>query len=103
MQPFKNWKKIKALDNQRTLISINGSYVDRKIIIESVKYVDFVFEESSWDQKIQDIIKYDIDKFVMGNDWLGKFDFLNDYCEVIYLTRTEIVSSSDARCFLNGI
>jgi len=80
-----------------------GSYDDRKIILESIKYVDFAFQETTWDQKIQDVIKYDIDKFVMGDDWLGKFDFLKDYCEVIYLPRTKLVSSSDARCFANGI
>ena len=80
-----------------------GSYEDRKIILESIRYVDLIFPESSWDQKIQDVIKYDIDKFVMGDDWMGKFDFLQDYCDVIYLPRTESFSSSDARCFANGI
>ena len=80
-----------------------ASYDDRKIILESLRYVDSVIPEVSWDQKIQDVIKYDIDKFVMGSDWAGKFDFLKDYCEVIYLPRTELVSSSDARCFSNGI
>ena len=80
-----------------------GSFEDRKIILESIRYVDFVFPENSWDQKIQDVLNYEIDIFVIGDDWLGKFDFLMDYCKVIYLPRTELASSSDARCFINGI
>ena len=55
------------------------------------------------DKKIEDIKKYDIDKFVIGSDWLGKFDYLNEYCEVIYLERTKGVSSTQLRNQKHGI
>jgi glycerol-3-phosphate cytidylyltransferase len=69
-------------------------YKDRAEIVRSVKYVDFVFPEKDWNQKIEDIKKYKIDTFVMGSDWKGKFDFLKDYCDVIYLERTENISTT---------
>lgn len=70
------------------------SYENRKMILESIRYVDKVIPENTWEQKIQDVIDYDIDIFVMGDDWKGKFDFLKDYCEVIYLPRTVGISTS---------
>ena len=70
------------------------SYEDRKTILEALKYVDEVIPETSWDQKISDVQNNDIDIFVMGHDWTGKFDFLKDYCEVVYLPRTEGISTS---------
>ena len=70
------------------------TYDQRKIIIEAIRYVDLVIPEYSWEQKIEDIKKYDIDTFIMGDDWAGKFDFLKDYCNVIYLPRTPDISSS---------
>ncbi len=69
-------------------------YEDRKIILEAIKYVDEVIPEVSWDQKIKDVVDNNIDVFVMGNDWEGKFDFLKDYCEVVYLPRTEGISTT---------
>lgn len=71
-----------------------ASFEDRKFILESIKYVDEVIPENSWEQKIQDVKNYDIDVFVMGDDWKGKFDFLQDYCEVVYLERTEGISTT---------
>jgi glycerol-3-phosphate cytidylyltransferase len=68
------------------------SYAKRKEWVESIKHVDLVIEETSWDQKEKDIKKYNIDILTMGNDWLGKFDFLN--CKVVYLERTPEISSS---------
>ncbi|MCY7834530.1 glycerol-3-phosphate cytidylyltransferase, partial [Bacillus spizizenii] len=50
--------------------------------------------EKNWDQKVQDVIDHDIDVFVMGDDWDGKFDFLKEYCEVVYLPRTEGISTT---------
>ena len=50
--------------------------------------------EASWDQKIDDIKKHDIDVFVMGDDWEGKFDYLKEYCEVVYLPRTKGISTT---------
>jgi glycerol-3-phosphate cytidylyltransferase len=70
------------------------SYEDRKIILESIKYVDEVIPEYNWEQKIRDVIEHNVDVFVMGDDWAGKFDFLKDYCEVVYLPRTEGISTT---------
>jgi len=70
------------------------SYEDRKIILESIRYVDEVIPERCWEQKIQDIIDHKVDVFVMGDDWKGKFDFLKEYCEVVYLPRTEGISTT---------
>ncbi|WP_419713304.1 glycerol-3-phosphate cytidylyltransferase [Lentilactobacillus buchneri subsp. silagei] len=70
------------------------SYEDRKYILEAIKYVDEVIPETNWDQKIHDVQDRDIDVFVMGDDWKGEFDFLKDYCEVVYLPRTEGISTT---------
>lgn len=70
------------------------SYEDRKIILESVRYVDKVIPEISWEQKREDILTYHVDTFVMGNDWKGKFDALRSFCEVVYLPRTDGISST---------
>ncbi|RBP91524.1 glycerol-3-phosphate cytidylyltransferase [Cytobacillus firmus] len=70
------------------------SYENRKLILESIIYVDRVIPENCWEQKIDDIITNNIDTFVMGDDWKGKFDFLKDYCEVIYLPRTVGISTT---------
>ena len=72
-------------------------YSQRAEIIKSLRYVDRVIPESSWEQKIDDIKKYDIDLFVMGDDWSGKFDFLKEHCEVLYLPRTEGISSTELK------
>lgn len=70
------------------------SYEERKKLIEAVRYVDLVIPEENWDQKISDVKEYHVDTFVMGDDWKGKFDFLKDYCEVVYLPRTEGISTT---------
>ncbi|MBB5183863.1 glycerol-3-phosphate cytidylyltransferase [Catenisphaera adipataccumulans] len=70
---------------------------DRMAIVEAIRYVDKVIPEDSWDQKIKDVQKYNVDVFVMGDDWKGKFDFLKDYCEVVYLPRTEGISSTQLK------
>lgn len=70
------------------------SYEDRKLILEAIRYVDEVIPEKTWDQKISDVVDNNIDVFVMGNDWEGQFDFLKDYCEVVYLPRTEGISTT---------
>ncbi len=69
-------------------------FTERLAILESIKYVDLVIPEKTWDQKIRDIIDYNVNIFVMGDDWKGKFDYLNKYCSVIYLPRTPDISSS---------
>ena len=70
------------------------SYDERKNLLEAVKYVDLVIPERAWEQKIHDVQRFLIDVFVIGDDWQGKFDFLKDYCEVVYLPRTKMISSS---------
>ena len=70
------------------------SYEIRKQLLESIRYVDLVIPENNWNQKINDIKEFGIDTFVMGDDWKGKFDFLKDYCEVIYLPRTKEISNT---------
>ena len=76
-------------------------YEDRKIILEAIKYVDEVIPEFEWEQKIKDVKENNIDVFVMGDDWKGQFDFLKEYCEVVYLTRTAGVSTTKIKTDLN--
>ncbi|MCU9612998.1 glycerol-3-phosphate cytidylyltransferase [Caldibacillus lycopersici] len=73
------------------------SFENRKIVLESVRYVDEVIPECSWDQKIEDIKNHDVDIFVMGDDWKGKFDYLEEYCTVIYLPRTIGISTTQIK------
>jgi glycerol-3-phosphate cytidylyltransferase len=70
------------------------SYAERKVVVEAVKYVDEVIAEESWEQKVRDVREYQAEVFVMGDDWAGKFDFLREYCEVVYLPRTEGISTT---------
>ncbi|EOR24660.1 glycerol-3-phosphate cytidylyltransferase [Cytobacillus oceanisediminis] len=70
------------------------TYDNRKMILEAIRYVDEVIPEHDWDQKIRDVVDHNIDIFVMGDDWEGKFDFLKDYCEVVYLPRTVGISTT---------
>lgn len=79
------------------------SYKERKAILESVRYVDKVIPEKNWDQKIDDIKNFDINLFVMGEDWEGKFDYLMEFCEVIYLPRTQGISTTKIKKDLNEI
>jgi len=78
------------IKEKKTLIP----YEQRAEIVQNIKCVDMVIAEENWEQKISDIEKYDIDIFAMGSDWEGKFDFLKEYCEVIYLPRTENISTT---------
>lgn len=72
------------------------SYETRKLMLEAVRYVDLVIPEKNWEQKINDIKKYEVDVLVMGNDWASsdKFQNLEDYCEVKFLKRTEGISTT---------
>ena len=69
-------------------------YEQRKMMLESIRYVDLVIPEEGWGQKEKDVDRFDVDVFVMGHDWEGEFDFLKDKCEVIYLNRTEGISTT---------
>ena len=77
------------------------SYEDRKLILEAIRYVDEVIPEYNWEQKIDDVVGNQVDVFVMGDDWKGKFDFLKDYCEVIYLPRTKGISTTKIKSDLH--
>ncbi|MEC4023478.1 glycerol-3-phosphate cytidylyltransferase [Pseudomonas fulva] len=79
------------------------NYENRKIVLESIRYVDFVFPEDNWEQKVSDISKYDAQIFVMGNDWEGKFDMLKEYCEVVYLDRTPAISTTEIKTSLSHV
>lgn len=70
------------------------SYEQRKQLLESIRYVDLVIEETCWEQKTSDVKEFRIDTFVMGDDWKGKFDFLKEQCEVVYLPRTPEISTT---------
>ena len=70
------------------------TYEERKAILEAIRYVDEVIPENSWEQKVEDVAKYGVDVFVMGDDWKGEFDFLKKQCEVVYLPRTRGISTS---------
>jgi len=70
------------------------SYENRKMILEAVRYVDEVIPEHNWEQKVKDVQSRDVDVFVMGDDWKGEFDFLEEYCEVVYLPRTAGISTT---------
>ncbi|WP_151796913.1 adenylyltransferase/cytidyltransferase family protein [Acinetobacter soli] len=87
----------KEYKNKQTIISYN----DRKSILESLRVVDLVVPETCWEQKIDDVKKYDIDTFVMGSDWKGHFDFLGNYCNVKYLERTANISSSELKMHIS--
>ena len=76
------------------------SYEERKLILESIRYVDLIIPEENWEQKKTDVIKYDIDVFVIGDDWEGKFDFLKSIgggCKVVYLPRTPEISTTQIK------
>ena len=77
-------------------------FENRKLLLDAVRYVDLVVPEENWEQKISDIQKYNIDVFVIGDDWKGKFDYLKDLgVEVVYLPRTEEISTSKIKNDLN--
>lgn len=69
----------------------------RMELVRAVRFVDEVIAESNWEQKISDVQQHKVDVFVMGSDWQGKFDFLKPYCEVVYLPRTDNVSSTELK------
>ena len=75
-------------------------YKKRKQLLESLDYVDKVIPEDNWDQKETDIKDNNVDVFVMGNDWDGKFDDLNKYCKVIYFPRTKGISTTKLKAIL---
>jgi len=72
-------------------------YEHRAAIVRAITYVDEVIAETRWSQKTEDVRRLGIDLFVMGSDWQGKFDFLSGFCEVVYLPRTDGISSTEIK------
>ena len=85
------------LKGKRTLIP----YAQRAEIIGAIDCVDMVIPEENWEQKVTDIQKYNCDIFGIGDDWKGKFDFLKEHCEVVYLERTDGISTTELKRSLN--
>lgn len=79
------------------------SFETRKEMLEAIRYVDLVIPEAKWNQKIDDVLEYKIDVVVMGSDWKNdpRFECLNAYCDVVYLDRTEGVSTTQIKKELN--
>jgi len=77
------------------------TYEQRKELLEAIRYVDLVIPETCWEQKMTDVDLYHVDTFVIGNDWEGKFDFLKEKCEVVYLPRTEEISTTKIKTDLH--
>lgn len=75
-------------------------FAHRVEILQGCRYVDRVIPERSWEQKRADVLKYKVDIFAMGDDWAGQFDFLNDLCDVLYLPRTENVSTTELKTLI---
>ncbi len=78
------------------------TYEQRKALVEAIRYVDLVIPETCWEQKKSDIHEYQINTFVIGDDWKGKFDYLKqEGVEVVYLSRTPEISTSQIKSDLN--
>ena len=79
------------------------SYEKRKQLLEAIRYVDLVIPEEAWDQKVTDVNLYQVDTFVMGDDWKGQFDFIQEDtdAEVVYLERTPEISTTQIKKDLN--
>ena len=72
-------------------------YEQRAEIVANISCVDKVIPENNWEQKIDDVQKYNVNVFAMGDDWEGKFDFLKEHCEVVYLERTKDISTTQLK------
>ncbi|KML28309.1 glycerol-3-phosphate cytidylyltransferase [Priestia aryabhattai] len=77
------------------------TFEERIHILKSIKYVDEIIAENDWEQKIPDILQSEVNVFAMGDDWKGKFDYLKEYCKVVYLPRTEGISTTKIKQDLN--
>lgn len=86
-----------SFDRDRGKLNVRNNVLERVEAVKATGFVDQVIIEDYVGQKIDDIIKYDVDIFAIGSDWEGKFDYLKEYCEVRYLPRTEGVSSTMLR------
>ena len=90
-------------DKARGKINVEQSLMERIEAVKKTGLADEVIVEEYEGQKIDDIQRYDIDIFAIGSDWVGKFDYLNEYCKVVYLDRTQGVSSTELRAERNTV
>lgn len=90
-------------DKYRGKINVEQPLVERIKAVKDTGIPDEIIVEEYEGQKINDIISYGVDIFAIGSDWKGKFDYLNEYCKVVYLDRTEGISSSEIRTKENKI
>lgn len=88
-------------DKARGKINVEQSLMERIEAVKRTGLADEVIVEEYEGQKIDDIQRYDVDIFAIGSDWVGKFDYLNEYCKVVYLDRTQGVSSTELRAKRN--
>lgn len=86
-----------SFDRGRGKLNVRNNVLERVEAVKATGYADEVIIEDYLGQKIDDIQKYDIDIFAIGSDWAGKFDYLNEFCKVVYLPRTEGISSTMLR------
>ena len=86
-----------SFDRGRGKLNVRNNVLERVEAVKATGYADEVIIEDYVGQKIDDIQKYDVDIFAIGSDWVGKFDYLNEYCKVVYLPRTEGISSTQLR------
>ena len=86
-----------SFDRGRGKLNVRNNVLERVEAVKATGYADEVIIEDYLGQKIDDIQKYDVDIFAIGSDWAGKFDYLNEYCKVVYLPRTEGISSTMLR------
>lgn len=84
-------------DRERGKLNVKNNVLERVEAVRKTGYADEIIIEDYVGQKIDDIQKYNIDIFTVGSDWVGKFDYLNEFCKVVYLPRTEGVSSTQIR------
>jgi glycerol-3-phosphate cytidylyltransferase len=86
-----------SFDKGRGKLNVRNNVLERVEAVKRIRYVDEIIIEDYLGQKIDDIQKYEVDIFAIGSDWEGKFDYLNEYCKVVYLPRTEGISSTQLR------
>ena len=84
-------------DRERGKLNVRNNVLERVEAVRATGYADEIIIEDYFGQKIDDIQKYDIDVFAIGSDWEGEFDYLKEFCEVVYLPRTEGISSTMLR------
>lgn len=86
-----------SFDRGRGKLNVRNNVLERVEAVRKTGYADEIIIEDYLGQKIDDIQKYNVDIFAIGSDWEGKFNYLNEYCKVVYLPRTEVVSSTMLR------